>query len=457
MQSEDPKDLFAKIGSFFRAQRQELLSAYVTDLVAFLVSGLVLRLSRWPSHGELVTETARFQATVQRFDEASRAAFNRAYAEERALFLRSFWGTRRALIPPELLPLWEPVANATTADVQEYQRPFVTTTIDRKLCDALLMRDDQASKDLWRAADEADRSEFEPRKLKAFGAALRDLLARTTDLPAPVRTDIEGGLQKSEHAMTVAVRATGQWQSTCTKLVGLPAFGFDRSSYRMQPAPENYLGGMDRDRYDLLVKAFVQNPEVDLRLQTRLEEEVERAMWNTRAWHEGRLATGASEEGGVRTLFFLQNAVINDLREEWDAVELLRLFDGLGVDPAAPALRVVERTGPIQGRPAYWYAYPAGEGMSLLVALHLRPRDPLFDSVFLVRGTMEEALAWLAEHYNAREWKKNRLELDDAPSDIPRSVVDALQAQDAVASARGRQQEVRQFLAEYAEDQRQDH
>ncbi len=441
---EDPKALFSKIGTYFRSLRDRVSSAYLADLVTFLITSLIRRLGRWPDRGEIVTETARLHAATQRFERAAHAAFNQAYAEARAPFLVAFWQERAARVPAELRARLEVVLALTPDGLLGEMKPFRFEMPDQRLCNALLMRDDEASKQLWREALIADQENFEPRKWPMYKQVLHRLLLETADLPAPVREEIEDGLAKSDHAPTVLSHATGQWMDACRNLVGAPEIGFGRSAYRLSPDDTS---GSDRDRYDHLVKAFTQDPASALCLRTVMGEEVVRATANCAAWREGRPADGTLEAEGFRTLFLLRESGINSLRDAWDADEIIRLLDTLGVDLAAPAVRVVDRIGPLQGRPAYWYAYPAGEGMSLLVALHLRPWDPFFNAVFLVRGTVEEALSWLAEHYHARQWKQNRLELDDAPADVPRSVVAALQAEDAVASARERERQAKDFLA----------
>lgn len=462
------RDLITQMTSSFRSAHKTLGDLTTRLLLGFILRSLITRLKHWPSPGEIVTEIARFEAGVTRFDHAVREAAIVAYAKERVTFLRTFWGDRQARIPADLKPEFEAFMAVDVADLRESLKGFFSQGVDHKLRTALLMRDEavpdvEACKALWREAEAADSPRddnpgaFEVIIRTVWAKAVREVLVRATDLPAPVRTDLEEALSQSAHAYTAAIRTVGLWTDARKPLLKLSELGLGRGNFHFLPGWEKNIGGMDTDRYDHLVKHLVKTPEADVCLRTVLEKEIGRARQNVAAWRAGEPVEGTLEIDNRQALFVLQHGMVGSLADANASLLLLELFDELGIALDKPADKVTVRHGPAMapGGPATWYAYSTDRGHTALFALY--PRDRAFDTVFLVRGSLEEALVWLAEHYSPPTWQDNRLELLDAPAGTPNGVVDALNAQDGITAARALQAEVAQYLADYIEDQQQDY
>ena len=440
---ENVLDVLARIAEGIRSLENQTADATASDLYAFVVVGLIRRHNHWPSHGQIVTEIARIEAGLRRFDETARDRVNTIAVYHESATRREFWAARRDRVPAELQGELDKLLAACAPEaVEKRVGKFSSTPLDHRLEEAVLMRDDKASRELYRERQDAWTTTWRTSFEDAIASALADLLTRTADLPEMVREDMQKLFVNHNALLAVS---TSDWTKACKRLVEDRQLGLGNHVFKLVLCGDP----VSSDAYDIrcferLVEICVKDPTSTLELQTPTEIEVNRSMRSFVLWQVGQPTDGTSEFDERRSIVLLPNGTINDLRHAASAGELLLAFRTLGVDPSQPAARVISRQG-CQGYPATWYVHPVSEELTVLVVLHRQ--NSLFNQVYTVKGDLGEALAWLSGNYHALEWKENRLDLDDAPDDVPRSIVEALQATDAVAQARAHEAQAAALLA----------
>jgi len=369
------------------------------NMARAVLAEVIGRIGRLPTAGELLTGFAQRGAQLSELQNALTIDRGAVYAREYMAFLRQHWTVeRRAGISEPHQSLVDAVC-ALTED--EIRNRGVSGHPESRLEKALVRSETEADQEEYSQWVKSHHDWFK-NVLKQKIANSFKLIIASRELPVWIKEEVQG--------------AYGGVEVRVAELRGSIA-----DAVREIKLPVNDIIVLEgKETFQGAVKLIGAYPEAEIR--TPLEIEVERDIACFRRWRQKALSSGGRFMDDRDSCHLLTNGTLHAICEEWGMEPILRLLEEIGVAPDRDAEYVVRRGGAL-GYPAIYYVYSIEQEYCVLVAVHSIPL-PYLDFVRVVRGGMEEVLAWLEE----------RPAIDKKEEEAPRNALERIAGKELLAN-----------------------